>query len=123
MASDPFDYLESVADADELISDFGQSVQIVRTADGNGPVWDPGAGTTTTATTFAVRVEYTMKQIQAGGVLANAERWLVATNAGSLASLQPQDKLSLGGVERDILDVKPLQPASVIVMYDCQVRK
>jgi hypothetical protein len=117
--ADPFDYIESRADADELIQEFGQSVVITRTAPGTGPAWDPGDGTTATTNTFAVRVEYTMKQIQAGGVLANAERWLVATNAGALASLLPQDKVG----DRDVLDVKPLQPAGVVVLFDCQVRK
>ena len=119
---DAFDYFESQTDADELIQEFGRAVEIVRVTPGSGPVWDPGPGISLSFPTFAVRVDYTLKQVQAGAVLDGAERWLVA--AGPLsAGLTASDKIEIAGIQREIMEVKPLQPADVVVLYDCQVRK
>lgn len=121
--ADPFDYLESRDDADELISDFGAAASVRRVV-ASGTVYDPDL-TETDYATKAVKVDWTLKQIQGGNILATDERWLVA--AGPLAALGvtsflPGDKIVVGGAARTILEAKPLSPAGTVVMWDCQIR-
>lgn len=116
-----FDYLESRADADELIEEFGQSVAIRRTTNSGTP-WEP-TQTTADYPTKAARVEFTMKQIRTRTVLATDTRWLVA--AGPLGNVVPavDDALVVGGVVvGKLVQVDPLNPAGIAVMFDCHVR-
>lgn len=117
MASDPFDYLESRDDADELITEFGQAVSLRRTSQ-TGPAWDPTNSTADYAT-VAAKVEFTLKQMQGGNVLDTDERWLVA--AGPLTALgitsvsAPDAIVTADGVVHPVLIAKPLNPAGVVV--------
>lgn len=123
MASDPFDYIESRADADEMIADFGAPASVRRNV-ASGPAYDPVL-TPTDYGTNAVKVEFTIKQMQGGNVLATDERWLIA--AGPLVALGvtdvlPADKVVVGGVGHTVLIAKPLSPAGTVVLWDCQIR-
>ena len=123
--ADPFDYLESRDDADELITEFGQAVT-VRKATASGSSFDPTL-TTTDYATKAARIEFTTRQLATGSVLATDERWLVA--AGPLAALgvteiRPGDLFVVGGVERKAGPLtKPLAPAGTVVLFDVQAQK
>jgi hypothetical protein len=120
--ADPFDYLESRDDADELIQEFGQAVQIIRDVE-SGPDYAPVL-TPTPFDTFAAQVEFTLKQMQSGWVREGAERWIVAAGplaAAGVTEVVPDNRISVGGVERKILVAKPLAPAGIVVMFDCQV--
>lgn len=121
--ADPFDYLESRDDADELIADFGAAAAVRRTVN-TGTAFDP-VQTPTDYATQAVKVDFTMKQIQGGNVLSTDERWLVAAGpltALGVSSILPGDALVVGGAVKPVLIAKPLAPAGVAVMYDCQIR-
>lgn len=123
MSTDPFNYIESRADADGLIDDFG-TVAFVRRTVNSGTAFDP-TQTTTDYATKAVRVEFTWKQIQGGSVLATDQRWLVAAGpltALGVTSVQTPDKLVVGGVVLPILPTDPLNPAGTVVMFDCHIR-
>ena len=118
-----FDYIESRKDADDLIQEFGRTAAIRRITN-SGPPWEP-TQTATDFPTFAVRVAFTLKQLQTRNLLATDQRWLVA--AGPLAALgvtdvQPADKLVIDGVALEIAPLDPLQPATVAVVFDCQVK-
>lgn len=115
----PFDYLESRDDADELIQEFGGPVQMIRNVV-SGPAWDPNI-TTETFDTFAVKVDFTWKQIQGGTVQEGDQRWLVA--AGPLAalgvtSIASPDKIGTITVVKG----NTLQPADTVVLFDCHCR-
>jgi hypothetical protein len=121
--SDPFDYLESRDDADELIADFGGPAAVTKQVT-TGPAWDQTL-TPVAYATFAVRVEFTWKQLQGDSVLATDQRWLVA--AGPLAlqgvtSVTAPDSVTVGGVDYPVVKADPLQPAGTVVMFDCQCR-
>lgn len=120
--ADPFDYVESRADADELIEDFGQ-LAYVRRATLGGPAWEP-TETTVDYPTFAARVAFTQKQIAQGNVLDNDQRWLVAAGSLVAVAIEPTvpDKLIVGGVALPILRVDPVNPAGIAVMFDCHIR-
>lgn len=118
-----FDYLESRDDADALIEEFGQAVSVRKYAQ-SGSVLEPTL-TPTDRATYAVRVEFTQRQLLTGNVQEKDERWLVA--AGPLAALgvteiKPPDAIVVGGVTKPVLDVDPLHPAGTVVMFDCHIR-
>jgi hypothetical protein len=119
----PFDYLESRDDADELIEEFGGAA-LVRILTNSGTAWEPSQ-TTADKATFAAVIDYDARQIDGENVLRTDRRALVA--AGPLAALGvtlfgPTDKLVIGGDVYSLIDVKPIKPAAVVVMFDCQVR-
>lgn len=121
--ADPFDYIESRADADELISDFGTSVSVRRDVAG-GTAFDPTL-TPTDYGTMACKIEFSWKQMQGGNINAGDERWLVAAGPLSrvgVVEILPTDRIVIGGVARTIVNPNPLQPAGIVVMFDCQVR-
>lgn len=122
--ADSFDYIESRADADELIDEFGQTVQM-RKVTTSGPEWEPVESTEDFATKAAI-LDYNARQIDGENILLTDRRALVA--AGPLAALgvteiSPSvDKLVVAGVPVPIVRVMPLNPAGVVVMFDCQLR-
>jgi hypothetical protein len=123
MTVTPFDYSELLADADELIEEFGRTVS-VRHATSSGTGLEPTVSATDYATK-GVREEFTLKQIQSGNVQQNDQRWLVA--AGPLAalgvtSIAKPDALVIGGVAIPVLVAKPIQPAETVVYFDCHCR-
>lgn len=123
MTGDPFDYLEARSDADELISDFGAAASVRRTV-ANGTPYDPDL-TDTDYATKAVKIEWTMQQIQGGNILSTDERWLIAAGplaARGVTSFLPADKIVVGGVARTIIEAKPFSPAGTVVMWDCLIR-
>lgn len=122
-APDPFNYLESRDDGDELIRDFG-AVASLRRQIASGTAYDPTL-TPTDYPTFAVKVEFTYLQRAGGNVLENDERWLVAAgplNALDVTLVLPNDELVVGGVVKSVFQSKPLAPAGTSVLFDCQIR-
>jgi hypothetical protein len=122
--TDTFDYLESRDDADALIAEFGAVASLRRTTN-SGTTYAP-TQTTADYATVAVKVDFTMRQMQGGNVLDTDERWLVAAGpltALGVASILPRDGLVVGASVKPILDSKPLAPAGIVVMYDCHIRQ
>lgn len=118
-----FDYIESRDDADELIAEFGQVVAVRRTST-TGPAHDPTV-TTADYTTLAAILDYNSRQIDGQNILVTDRRALIA--AGPLAalgitSIAPPDSIVVGGIAVPVVRVMPLNPAGVLVMYDCQLR-
>jgi hypothetical protein len=120
--ADPFDYIESRADADELIEEFG-ALAYVRRSVATGPAHEP-TWTPTDYPTFAVRVAFTQKQIATRNVLETDQRWLVAAGPLVTSSIEPKtpDALIAGGVALPILNCETLNPAGVAVLFDCHIR-
>lgn len=118
-----FDYIESRDDADELIEEFGQIVAVRRTSS-TGNEWDPTV-TTADYTTLAAILDYNSRQIDGENILITDRRALIA--AGPLTtlginSIAPPDSIVVGGVAVPVVRVMPLNPAGVLVMFDCQLR-
>jgi len=121
---EPFDYLESRDDADELIEEFGQTVSLRRNAS-SGTAWEPTLTPTDYATKAAI-LDYTLRQIDGENILRTDRRALVAAGpltALGVTSIAPPDSLVVGAVAIPIVRAVPLAPSGVIVMYDCQIRQ
>jgi hypothetical protein len=124
MAGDIFDYIETRADGDDLIREFCDGkVSTIRRTSNSGTDYDP-TQSVTDFPTFAVKIEFSLKQMQSGSILENDERWLVA--AGPLQGLGlilPSDVLLAFNVdEKTIIKADLISPANVVCLFDCQVR-
>lgn len=128
-----FDYIESRADADELIAEFGQSVSLRREV-ASGPASEPTVTPTDYATQAAI-LDYNARQIDGENILVTDRRALVAAGPLTLqgvTDIAAPDALLIGaalvddeyvgGAAIPIVRVQPLNPAGVVVMYDCQLR-
>lgn len=122
--ADPWDYVESRADADELITDCGAAVSLRRqTTTGD---YDPTTSTVDYST-YAVRIEFSRKQLATGNVLDTDERWLMAIGPLDLqgfteAPASPDAIITADGRAHPILRCDPLSPAGFDVFYDCWIR-
>lgn len=123
MSTDPFNYIESRADADGLIDDFG-TVAFVRRTVNSGTAWEPTQTTTDYATKAAV-VDYTVQERKDSDIQVNDRRALVAAGpltALGITSISAPDLLVIGSVAVPVVIAKPINPAGTVVMYDCQLR-
>lgn len=123
MSTDPFDYLGARDDADGLIDDFGQSIALRRIVASGNP-WEP-VQTTTDYATLAAILDYTAQQRKDSDILVTDRRALVAAGpltALGITSIAAPDCIVVGGVAVPVVIAKPLNPAGVVVMYDCQLR-
>lgn len=118
-----FDYIESRADADSMIEEFGTLAYLRRVTNGGATPWEP-TQTSTDYPTFAVRLEFTQKQIAAGNVKAKDQRWLVAAGPLIAAGVEPAalDSLVVSSEVLPILENSPLNPAGTAVLFDCHCR-
>lgn len=128
MASDPFDYIGTRSDADELIADFGQNVTVrrtVKTAGAND--WTPTVTTqdfVTQACILALTRWYP-PTVTATDILRTDKRGIVA--AGPLAALGTDAEkfdalITADGTIYRVLDCKPIAPAGIACAYDCWLR-
>lgn len=125
--SDPFDYLASRADADGLISDFGQPILIRRANTTGGTPWEPTQGTPTDYPTNAaiVILPRWYPAFADGGDVLRTDR-LAYVAAGPLGAIVPTPfdllvALGSGKIYR-IIDSKPIDPAGIAVVHVLQLR-
>lgn len=118
-----FDYARARQTADRLLTRFGQSATLRQTTVSGGDGWDPGSGdTVVTDTTITVAVlEYEVGQID-GTVIQNGDRRVFVSAQGVGVTPAPADVLIVGSDQLRIVNVKPLSPASTVVMWECQCR-
>lgn len=121
---DRHDYTEDVADAAELIEEFGQSGfirRIVSTGPANNPTQDKGDH----PAVFAV-LAYTNRQIDGTRILAT-DQLIYLSALGLPISPKNTDKVValVGGVEvvYNITSITPLAPAGTVVFYEVQARR
>jgi hypothetical protein len=127
MADAPFDYVAMQSVAFSLLTQFGQTMNIRRVSKASGTDWDP----TQTSTDYPTV-----------GIITNLMRWYPAftgnndvlrTDRAGLVAASPLDTLAfiplpfdgcvdqLGRVWK-IIDVKPIYPGAVNVIYIFQLR-
>ena len=121
--SETFDYAGKRDTSDRLLTKFGQSVSLRRTSS-TGNEWDPIVTTADYATLAAI-LDYNSRQIDGENILVTDRRALIAAGpltALGITSIAPPDSIVVGGVAVPVVRVMPLNPAGVLVMYDCQLR-
>lgn len=119
-----FDYDDAAADADELLTEFGQACVLDSVTTG---AYDPAtgeAGTTSAVhTVVAVILAYPQHFIDGSLILSGDKRALVSP-VGLTVAPKPGDTLTDAyQTEYKVIDAKELAPAGTVVLWTLQVRK
>lgn len=115
------DYAAKAVSASKMIRAKGQAMQIEY-----GSVSGYGGGTpdvagSATKRPWGVVIEYSNRDLNGTQILAGDKRVILEAMSGMPAP-QTKDNLIIGGVSHAIVNVKPLSPAGVVVIYELQVR-
>ena len=116
-----FDYTEIAATAHEILAEFGQSVTITHYGES---VYDSDTGKATRSETTeagtAVELEYESRDIDGALILRGDKRLLLS--AVGIAAPVAGDSVTIGGSVYAVMNVKPLSPGGVAVLYEVQAR-
>lgn len=117
-----FDYIAMQGTAAALIDSFGTAATFTRTT---GSTFNPATGSYTGGTVVtiagnAVRMDYAKGEIDGELVQRGDFKLLFGGAAGEPAI---GDTVAFGGNNYRVMDVSPLSPAGVSVMYDVQCRR
>jgi hypothetical protein len=138
MSIEAFDYIESAADADELLREFGREITIKRLVPGTGPAHNPGPSTATVYSAFAVVLQASKGTIEAfdnrleGGTLID-ERLRYVLMSPILTRISDEgpdtiepaslDVVTFDGIDWTVLGCTPLKPADDPVLYPMGVKR
>ena len=111
-----FDYAPIKAVADSLIAEFGKTAVLVST-ETTGPDFDPVV-TETAADITLVELDYSLTNRNESLVQAGDKLFLVQAEAAP--SLD--DKIRLDGVDYNMVQVQPLAPGPVTILFEVQGR-
>ncbi|MDI6742657.1 MAG: hypothetical protein QMD11_07945 [Smithella sp.] len=119
-------YTNMQATAYRLLKGKGQFITISRNSAG---AYDPTLGqaaiTITTQTGWGTIFEYQNQNIDGTLVLKGDKQLLLsAINAAGTALMTPQinDTVTIGGIVHTIMQIKPLSPAGITVLFDVNLR-
>lgn len=115
-----FDYTKTRATAERLIAKFGQQGQLRRITV-SGPDYDP----VQTSQAFAcMLVDLDHTQTHFGDTLTQrGDRMIYLSTAGLLVEPTLADRLVVGGVEHAIVDIQPLSPGGIALLWQLRVRR
>lgn len=121
-----FNYANSKATADRLLTNFGQDVTIKTVVVGTYDNTTQSAPVTeTTYTAKAVLLDY--KRNESGNsIVGNIEvndKKLLVSPVGLTVTPNANDTVTVNSEVWNIVNVKALKPASITVLYELQIRK
>ena len=114
-----FNYASTAATALRLLQRFGLATTFKRTA---SAAYDPSTGTsaetTTTLDTTAAVFDYKQGYVD-GTLIRQGDRYAILSHQN-----EPKqgDKFTWEGADFDVVNVKPLAPSGVKVIYEVQIR-
>lgn len=114
-----YDYARTRATAERLIARFGQTAALRRVTN-TGPEWDPTQTTTDYPCKLAV-LDYAKRDVD-GTLIRQTDRMVYLSTAGLTISPDVNDTLVIEGSALTVVNVKPLSPAGVVLMYEVQAR-
>lgn len=112
-----FDYARSKATAERLIKRFGKSGAI-RRMETSGEPWNPDLVPADYDCTLVV-TDYTLRERESSMIGAKDRRVLISTEGLTITPTN-SDKLRLGGVDYEIVDIWPLEPGDTVVLWEAQ---
>jgi hypothetical protein len=114
-------YAKTAASVQRQIKKAGQSMTLTRITAG---VYDPSTGsvanTGTTYTGHGVTLNYSQAMIDGTNILQGDQRVYLDPLIG--VTPQAGDTLTVGSDIYNVVASKPLAPAGVVVLHDCQAR-
>lgn len=120
--ADAFDYLATRADADELIAEFGQAGAIRRVgATSTVNPWDPEASASVDHPCLLVDLEYSAGEAN-GTLIRQTDRKILMSVSTLTIEPTEADQVVVGGHAMEIVNVSPLAPGGVVILYEIQAR-
>ena len=113
------DYAKTRATAERLIARFGQQAQLRRITR-SGPDYDP-VQTSEDFACMLVELDHTQAHI-GDTLIQRGDRMVYLSTAGLSVGPTLADRLVIGGVEHAIVDIAPLSPGGITVLWQLQVR-
>ena len=114
-----FNYANARATAERLIANFGQSATLTQTAN-TGTDYNPTLTETDYTCTLAV-IDYKQSDIDGTVILKDDKKAIISTS-GLTVTPTKADKLTIGGVVHDIVEIMPLSPAGIVIIWQAQIR-
>lgn len=115
-------YESSAATVNRLLLKFGAPVILTRSVQGDydPALGEPPAPTVTTYTGTGAKFDYAETMIDGTRIRQGDQRVYLST-IGVVQPI-PDDTLTIAGAVFTVINSRPLQPALVSVLFDCQVR-
>lgn len=114
-------YEDMAATAVELLAEFGAAVTLNRITPG---AYDPATGTTVNVSTpyagTGAKFDYEQKEIDGTNIRTGDQRVYMAPDLA--VTPQTGDTLTIGAQVWQVIASRPLDPAGVVVLHDCQIR-
>jgi hypothetical protein len=114
-----FDYLKTRGTAEKLIENFGQDATLTQYAN-SGTAYNP-TRTGTDHTCRLVVTEYADRDVD-GTLVLRTDRNVIISTAGLAVIPSKADTLTIGGVAHQIVEIMPLEPGGIVVIWQAQVR-
>ena len=116
-----FNYAKAAATARRLLAKFGQSMMLTSQTTTYNELTAETTTTTSTATDKGVIFpDSNGIQSLAGSIIQSGDMQVYINIA---TAPQPNDTLTVGSVVYQVVNVKPLEPSGVNVLYELQVRR
>lgn len=114
-------YGEMRSVAVELIAEFGYETQLQRDGLPTGPPHNPQPGLPTSYACTVVELEYSLTNRDATLVLQGDKLGLISTDI----DIDPakDDRILLGGVPYNFIDLQPLSPGGQVLLYEFHARR
>lgn len=116
------DYARAQAQALRMLTKFGATQAIRRSAPGAGPAANPGPPTTADHPAVMAEVGYSAFERQNRSILGSDTKVLIAAS-GLAVEPQPGDLLVISGVGHRVVRSDPFNPAGTVVFYTVQARR
>lgn len=115
-----FDYTRVRATAERLLARFGQAVTLIKQGAAVGPEWNPTPGPGTEHIITAVD-ENSMRRDLSGTLIGEGVHALIVSTSAGVEPSQA-DSIRMGGREYEIVEVKPLAPGGVVLLWECTIQ-
>lgn len=116
-----FDYTRSRATAERLIARFGAPATLTKPGEADDSTYPPTPGTPTDYACTAVKTEYAMSDRDGSNVRMSDVKLLVSTEGLSVEPAN-NDTITVAGRVYSVVNVDPLEPGPLTVMWTVQGR-
>lgn len=121
-----FDYAKSATTAKRLLLRFGRIIKHIAVVEG---AYDTATGslaivetsTDVTGCDFDFQAQRYGLMYEGGALIQKGDRYVLIGQ--SVVDINDSDKLIIDGIRYNIINVKRLSPAGVVILWNCHVRK
>lgn len=115
-----FDYTRVRGTAERLLERFGQTATLIKPGEMIGPEWNPTPGPATEHSITVVD-ENSLRRDLSGTLIGEGVHSIIVSTSAGVAPSQA-DRIRMGGREYEIVEVKPLAPGGVVLLWECTIQ-